>query len=69
MTLEDVKSMASDYLKPSEVAEVLHISPQEIRDRAKQCPETLGFRVVLSGKKSPHVKIPRAAFVAYMEGR
>lgn len=52
-----------DYYTPNEVAKVLGCDPQKIRIMAKQCPEKLGFRVIIIGSR---VKIVRASFLHYM---
>lgn len=66
MTLNDVKAIEREYLTPAEVASVLGCDPQGVRVWARQRPDALGFPVILL----PHrVKIPRRAFVAYMEGK
>ena len=65
MTLEEIKALDREYLLPREVAEVLGGDPQDIRVAAKQHPERLGFHVSVIGTR---VKVPRRAFVAWMEG-
>jgi len=66
MTLDDVKAIPREYLIPREVAAVLGTDGQSIRVWARQCPEELGFPTVCIGNR---VKIPKAGFIAYMEGR
>lgn len=66
MTLDDVKAIPREYLIPREVAAVLGTDGQSIRVWARQCPEGLGFPTVCVGNR---VKIPKAGFIAYMEGR
>lgn len=66
MTLDDVKAIDREYLIPREVAAVLGTDGQSIRVWARQCPEGLGFPTVCVGNR---VKIPKAGFIAYMEGR
>lgn len=66
MTLADINAIDREYLLPREVAAVLGCDPQGIRVWAKQNPEGLGFPVVVIGKR---VRIPKAAFVAYMTGQ
>lgn len=66
MTLEEIKALDREYLTPAQVASVLGCDPQGVRVWARECPNALGFPVILL----PHrTKIPRRAFVAYMEGR
>lgn len=66
MTLSDVRAMDREYLIPREVAAVLGADPQFIRVAARQEPERLGFPVCIIGCR---VKVPRRAFIAWMEGR
>lgn len=66
MTIEDVKADTREYLTPAQVAPILGCDPQDIRVAAHQCPERLGFNVAVIGSR---VKIPRRAFIKWMEGR
>jgi len=66
MSLDDLKRLDREFLTPAQVAEVLGCDPQGIRVWARQRPEGLGFPVCLVGSR---VKIPRRAFVAWMEGK
>lgn len=66
MTLDDVKAIDREYLIPREVAAVLGTNDQSIRVWARQCPEGLGFPTICIGNR---VKIPKAGFIAYMDGR
>lgn len=65
MTLNDLRKSTKDVLTPSDVAPVLGCDPHYIRVAARQCPERLGFPVVLIGNRT---KIPRIAFIKFMEG-
>ena len=64
-TLEEVRASSRDVLTPADVAPVLGCDPHYIRVAARQCPERLGFPVVLIGNRT---KIPRIAFIKFMEG-
>lgn len=66
MTLEDVKAMDRGFLIPREVAELMGCDPQWLRVKARQNPEELPFPVWLVGNR---VKVPKAAFIAWMEGK
>ena len=66
MTLEQVKAIDREFLLPREVAEVLGTDGQAIRVWARQRPKELGFPTICVGHR---VKIPKAGFVAYLEGR
>lgn len=65
MTLSELKGLDRDVITPAQAAKVLKCDPQYIRAAAHQCPKLLGFPVVLIRKR---VKIPRLAFIRYMEG-
>lgn len=64
-TLDEARASSRDVLTPADVAPVLGCDPHYIRVAARQCPERLGFPVVLIGNRT---KIPRIAFIKYMEG-
>lgn len=66
MTLDDVRKIDREYLLPSEVAAVIGCDPQAIRVWARQRPQELGFHVSVIGSR---VKIPRLAFIRWMEGK
>lgn len=66
MTLDDLKRLDREFLTPAQVAEVLGCDPQGIRVWARQRPEGLGFPVCLVGSRT---KIPRFAFIRWMEGQ
>lgn len=65
MTLDEMKEMDREYLTPMQVCKVLHCHAYGINVAAREHPETLGFPVIMVGKR---VKIPRRAFIKYMEG-
>ena len=65
LTLKDIKGMEKDVITPGEAGQVLGCDPQRIRLVAREHPERLGFPVILIGSR---IKIPRLAFVRYMEG-
>lgn len=64
-TLDEVRASGRDVLTPADVAPGLGCDPHYIRVAARQCPERLGFPVVLIGNRT---KIPRIAFIKFMEG-
>lgn len=64
-TLDEIRASGRDVLTPADVAPVLGCDPHYIRVAARQCPERLGFPVVLIGNRT---KIPRSAFIKFMEG-
>ena len=66
MTLNEMREYDKDYLTPAQVAPALGSDPQSIRVWARLKPKELGFPVIRLGNR---VKIPRMAFIRYMEGR
>lgn len=65
MTLAEIKALNVDVITPAQAAGPLNCDPQYIRVAARQRPELLGFPVTLIRSR---VKIPRLAFIRYMEG-
>lgn len=65
MTLEEIKSSTKTMLTPSDVSKVLGCAPYSINQQVRSNPASLGFPVMCSGNR---VKIPRLAFIAFMEG-
>lgn len=51
------------FLTPAEIAPILGMDPQTIRDTARQRPELLKFEFILSGSRT---KIPRIPFLRYI---
>ena len=65
MTIDEIRNSDKAMLTPADVAEVLGTDPQGIRMWARQTPEKLGFPVSVIGTR---VRIPRIAFLKFMEG-
>lgn len=65
LTLQDIKQMEKDVITPAEAAQVVGCDPQLIRLEAREKPENLGFPVIIVRSR---IKIPRMAFIKYMEG-
>ena len=65
MTLEEIRMLDREFLTPAQIAPILGVDPQDVRVAAKQCPEMLGFNVAVIGSR---VKVPRLAFIRWMEG-
>lgn len=65
MTLDEIRSLEREYLIPSEIAPILGVDAQDVRVAARQCPERLGFNVSVIGSR---VKVPKRAFIRWMEG-
>lgn len=70
MTFDEIKASRKEYLTPRDVAEVLHCAQYSINvqvaDDIKHGKNSLGFPVIKIGTR---VKIPRLAFIAFMEGK
>ena len=65
MTLDELSTMTVDVLTPAQVAPILRLDADTIRGQARDCPERLGFNVIVAGSR---VKIPRVAFLRFMRG-
>ena len=65
LTLADIKQMTKDIITPREAAQVVGCDPQKMRLEAREKPENLGFPVIIVRSR---IKIPRMAFIKYMEG-
>lgn len=65
MTLDELKNSDEEVLTAADIAPILQCDPDKIRRQAHADPAMLGFpvSVILS-----RVKIPRRAFIAWMEG-
>jgi len=64
MRLSDIESMEKDVLLPAEIAPLLEIDPQDLRDQAQHDQMKLGFPVIVTGTR---VRIPRLGFIHYMK--
>ena len=64
MTLEELKTCDKDMLTAVDVSEVMRIHSSRILAYARK--DRLPFPFFLSGNR---VKIPRAAFINWMEGK
>lgn len=68
ITLDDIKRMDKELLTVQDVEKLLKVNGTTIRRAAREHPETLGFPVMLFGKNGKQVRIPRRAFIRFMEG-
>lgn len=68
ITLDDIKRMDKELLTVQDVEKLLKVNGTTIRRAAREHPETLGFPVMLFGKGGKQVRIPRRAFVKFLEG-
>lgn len=64
-SIEEVEALECEFLTCMQVAEILGASQQMIHKQAIECPERLGFHVIVIGSR---VKIPRRAFIQFMKG-
>ena len=60
--------MDKELLTVQDVEKLLKINGTTIRKAAREEPEKLGFPVMLFGKGGKQVRIPRRAFVKFLEG-
>lgn len=65
MTLREIREETKEMLTPQDIADVLGSDPATIRETAKQRPDLIGFRFCFIGTR---MKIPRAAFIRWMDG-
>lgn len=63
--LEKLKALPDETITVAQVAKVLRVDPQSIREAARQRPDLLGFPVIVYGRK---VKIPRKPFIKFVQG-
>ena len=66
MTFADIENIRGEVLSATQVGAYLHTNPQAIREQARECPEMLGFPVIVVGTR---VIIPKAGFLAYISGK
>lgn len=69
MTIEQIKSSDKPMLTAADVAEALGVDAHGIRVMAHEQPERLGFPVMVCGRNGRAVRIPRVAFLAWVEGQ
>ena len=63
MNIEQILKSTKEVLTADDVSEVLACNPHDIRVKARQRPDLLGFPVIVMGSR---VKIPRRAFLKFM---
>lgn len=66
MTLDEIKALDKEFLTPLEVSAVLGCGPYSINQQVWRDQSKLGFPTILIGRR---VKIPRRAFIKFMEGQ
>ena len=65
MTLKELEALETEVLTCKQIAPVLMANPATIHHQAMECPERLGFPVIVAGNR---VKIPRIPFIMFMRG-
>ena len=65
MGICELEKMTRETISCEAAADVIGCNPQLLRIQARQCPQALGFPVIVIGN---HVKIPRRPFIAFMRG-
>ncbi len=63
MTIAEIRHSDKPMLLPTDVAEVLQMDAQAVRDTAANEPEKLGFPVIRIGRRT---KIPRIPFLRFL---
>lgn len=66
MNLKELEALETEVLTCKQIAPVLMANPATIHHQAMECPERLGFPVIVAGSR---VKIPRIPFIMFMRGR
>ena len=70
MTMDEIRASRKEFLTPKDIAPVLGCAQYSINVQVAEDIEkganSLGFAIIKIGTR---VKIPRLAFIAYMEGR
>lgn len=64
-TLAEIEAVPGEVLLCKHVARVLQADPGTIHQQAVDCPERLGFPVIVAGTR---VKIPKSPFLKFMRG-
>ena len=63
MTLSELENLDTEILTCQQIAPILMANPATIHLQAMECPEKLGFPVIVMGNR---VKIPRIPFLIFM---
>lgn len=69
ITLEEVEACPKTVLVPADIAGILQIDAQDIRDQAREDKRTgknsFGFPIIVAKRR---IKIPKIPFIKYMRG-
>ena len=66
MTLEELRQVDREWLTPKQIAGCLGCNPYAINQQAASDAGKLGFPIIMVGRR---VKIPKRAFIRFMEGQ
>lgn len=64
-TLDELKQCDKLLMTLDEIAGIVHIAAQNMRDQAEKNPAMLGFPTVVANGT---VRVPRIPFIKFMEG-
>lgn len=64
--LTEIENSDKIFLLSEEAARYVSLSPQNLREQAKNDPKKLGFNVVVAGTQ---VRIPRIPFLEFLKGQ
>ena len=64
--LEELEALETDVLTCAQVGLVLKANPATIHYQAMECPEKLGFPVIVMGSR---VRIPKGPFILFLRGK
>lgn len=63
MTLAELRRSDAVTITATDIAEILGMTPHAIRMAARDCPERLGFPVIVYGSR---VRIPRVPLLRFL---
>lgn len=63
MTLDEIQASSDVFIKAGDIAPILGVNPNDIREQAHFDASRLGFPVVVIGRR---VHIPRVPFLRYL---
>lgn len=63
MTRQELMASTAEFVRPKDIADILGVDPQGIRDQANLDPSKLGFAVARIGSET---LIPREAFLRWL---
>ena len=63
MTLDELAAVPGEVLTLAQVAPLTGFNQDTLRGQARECPEMLGFPVIVAGSG---VRVPKRAFIRFM---